>query len=589
MADTDKYKQVIELTRSIQKRMDALNKIVGNKPVSANFKEEFKAPEEDGIDPGGMLISLAETAGEIGMMDTEMNRSLATGLVNDVKELTDSTASAIDKAGAALGPLDDKIAAALKDAAPGAAAAAAKAASDSINVASAALASTEKVIQDSLKDIPADQLKEGAAAAMITVSEEAQKAADAAAKIAAAATQTNPEIAAKAKAVADSLNGAINKAKNAVGSEAAQATAALSKAVTESASSLSNITRDVATYAASLDPEAAAQLKETIGTITSSAIDAAQAASGAIQGLSQKLGPYLHTAAMALGATSLTALAASPALPVIAAVASIIMVVMHQKKMHSKLVSKMKAYFETLMQMMEIYRIMSIIGKRMKYTIDDGQCILALNEFKAYLYLTSPPSIRKAFEDANENTDRSGKKKELKWIEKTSGLLQRVFASSTIVSNLQDLFDDIITSFLLTLSKFNMVTAIHSDVLASMKSEITQLDEVIKFFDRIQIKPVKECTTDEECQAAAAVTAKQLEDSMKMAGVKAEDVKKNLIASEKVIAKVEASAEFKKDSKTKGWFNLFGKKETPKKGGSRQIKIKGKFRTKRLPRSGSKN
>lgn len=569
--------------------MDALNKIVGNKPGSANFKEEFKAPEEDGIDPGGMLISLAETAGQIGMMDTEMNRSLATGLVNDVKELTDSTASAIDKAGAALGPLDDKIAAALKDAAPGAAAAAAKAASDSINVASAALASTEKVIQDSLKDIPADQLKEGAAAAMITVSEEAQKAAAAAAKIAAAATQTNPEIAAKAKAVADSLNEAIDRAKNAVGSEAAQATAALSKAVTESASSLSNITRDVATYAASLDPEAAAQLKETIGTIASSAIDAAQAASGAIQGLSQKLGPYLHTAAMALGVTSLTALAASPALPVIAAVASIIMVVMHQKKMHSKLVSKMKAYFETLMQMMEIYRIMSIIGKRMKYTIDDGQCILALNEFKAYLYLTSPPSIRKAFEDANENTDRSGKKKELKWIEKTSGLLQRVFASSAIVSNLQDLFDDIITSFLLTLSKFNMVTAIHSDVLASMKSEITQLDEVIKFFDRIQIKPVKECTTDEECQAAAAVTAKQLEDSMKMAGVKAEDVKKNLIASEKVIAKVEASAEFKQDSKTKGWFNLFGTKETPKKGGSRQIKIKGKFRTKRLPRSKSKN
>jgi hypothetical protein len=228
MADTDKYKQVIELTRSIQKRMDALNKIVGNKPGSANFKEEFKAPEEDGIDPGGMLISLAETAGQIGMMDTEMNRSLATGLVNDVKELTDSTASAIDKAGAALGPLDDKIAAALKDAAPGAAAAAAKAASDSINVASAALASTEKVIQDSLKDIPADQLKEGAAAAMITVSEEAQKAAAAAAKIAAAATQTNPEIAAKAKAVADSLNEAIDRAKNAVGSEAAQATAALS-------------------------------------------------------------------------------------------------------------------------------------------------------------------------------------------------------------------------------------------------------------------------------------------------------------------------------------------------------------------------
>jgi hypothetical protein len=323
--------------------------------------------------------------------------------------------------------------------------------------------------------------------------------------------------------------------------------------------------------------------------VASSAIDSAQIAGETIHTLIQKLAPYFHTAAVAVGATSLTAAAASPALPVILAVASVIMVIMHQKKMHSKLVAKMNSYFQTLMQMAEIFRIMSIIAGHMKYTIDDGKCILALNEFKAYLYLTSPPSIRKAFEEVNANTDKKGKTKTLSWIEKTTAQLQRVFASATITTRLQQLFDDVITSFLLTLSKFNMVTAIHSDVLASMKSEITKLDEVIKFFDKLELKPVKECSTDEECQVAAAPTVKQLEDSRKMAGVKPEDVNENLKASEKAIENVEASPEFKQESKTKGWFNLFGTKETPKKGGSRQIKIKGKFRTKRLPRSKSKN
>ena len=634
MADTDKYKQVLELSRSIKRRMDALNKIVGKEPMgeeskTSETKGELKSPEES-ADPGAALISLAQVAA----YNTPQTRSMATKVVDSAKDLAEGAKPILDKAIAegkealdklspevkaagtevleqasnlgsviqsniekvgpaiddiaskakdVLEPLDAKITEALKSVEPGATAAAAKAASDSMNAASAALASTEAVIQAGIKDIPADQIKEVAATAMTAVSAEAQKAAEAAAKVAEAAKQATPEIAAKAAAISKSLNEAIDKAKTAP--EAALAAATLSKAITVSATGLSNVTREVATYAASLDPEAAAQLKETIGTVVSSAIDSAQIAGETIQALTQKLAPYFHTAAVAVGATSLTAAAASPALPIILAVASVVMVIMHQKKMHSKLVAKMNSYFQTLMQMAEIFRIMTIVAGRMNYAIDDGKCILALNEFKAYLYLTAPPSIRKAFEEVNENTDKSGKTKTLSWIEKTTGQLQRVFASTTITTRLQQLFDDVITSFLLTFSKFNMVTAIHSDVLASMKSEITKLDEVIKFFDKLELKPVKECSTDEECQAAAAPTVKQLEDSRKMAGVKAEDVTENLKASEKAIEKVEASPEFKQESKTKGWFNLFGSK----KGGSRKTKSKGKFRTKRLPRSKSKN
>ena len=430
-----------------------------------------------------------------------------------------------------------------------------QAAADSISGATVALKVAGTTIMDGIKAIPTDQIKGQGAAAMAVVSAQGKKAIEAAEKIVSLAQQSAPEIAAKAKAVGKKIQEALTKAISIKESDTAVVAAEISSTLTESASTLSSATREIATFISTLEPAAAEQLKNKVADIASSAVDVAQAAAGAVQGITSKLGPILHTAAAALGVTALTALAASPALPVVVAVASIVMMIMHQKKMHSALVSKMKSYFNTLMQMLEIFKVMSVIGSRMAYAVDDGDCIQALNAFKAYLYLIAPPSLREAFEQAGENKNNTGKTMKLSWFQKTTGKIQRIFASNSIMEKLDGLFADIITPFLLTMSKFNIVTSIHSDILLSMKADIVKLDEVVKFFNRIRVEPIKkcegeeDCRTDEEIQKEAAHDSELLDQAKERLKISDEAVQKNITKTGAVIAKIEASPMFQKEKK----------------------------------------
>jgi len=418
---------------------------------------------------------------------------------------------------------------------------------------------------------PNDKLKEDITSAVSAVSSEANKAAAAAASIMSAAKEKAPELAAKAGLVKKSIDDALAKVQGASSKDAEKIVADLSKTITEGASTLSTLTKDVRSFVAGLDPAAAAQLTSAISSAASTAIDIAQTAAGAVKGITSKLGPLLHTAALALGATSLAALAASPALPVVAAVASIVMIIMHQKKLHSALVAKMKGYFVILMQMLEIFKIMSIIGSKMSYKIDDGACIHALNEFKAYMYLSAGPDLRKAIETAGENKNSTGKEVKLSWFQKAVSKVQRIFSSSSIVSNLDTLFNDVITFFLLSLSKFNIITSVHSDVLQSMKAEIVKLDEIIQFFNKVRMEPVKKCDTEEDCRTDAEreteykKSSDELQGALKNAGVSGEDVSKVLVATGKAVTEAEKKNPKIQTGGTKRFGRHIGKKRTKRK------------------------
>jgi hypothetical protein len=507
------------------------------------------------------ILSLAP---EVQAAASAASEAASTALT-EAKELGSALEAGINKTGPAVTALAGQVSTALnqidgqldalKDMAPGAAATSTQVASDSMSGATAALKVAGTTISDGIKAIPTDQIKDQGKAAMEVVSAEGKKAAEAASKMASLAQQSAPEIAAKATAVAKTIQEAMTQASSAVGPEAAKAAATLSTVLTESASTLSNVTREIATFASNMDPAAAEQLKNTVADIASSAIDVAHSAAGAVQGITSKLGPLLHTAAMALGATSLTALAASPALPVVAAVASVVMIIMHQKRMHAMLVAKMKSYFHTLMQMLEIFQIMNVIGTRMAYAVDDGMCIRALNAFKAYMYLTAPPELRKAFEQAGENKNSTGKTTQLSWFQKATGKLQRVFSSTSILTRLDSLFGDVMSSFLLTLSKFNIVTSIHSDVLLSMKADIVKLDEVVKFFNKIRVEPIKQCEgeddcrTDEEIQKEAARDSDLLDKAKERLKISDEAVQKNIVKTGAIIIKIEESPKFQEEKK----------------------------------------
>ena len=419
--------------------------------------------------------------------------------------------------------------------------------------------------------LPTDKLKADITSAVSSVSAEANKAAEAAASIVAAAKDKAPELAAKAEAVKKTITDALTKLQSSSSKEAEQIVAALSKTITEGASTLSTLTKNIGSFVSGLDPATAAQLKDAISSAASTAITVAQSSAGIIKGITSKLGPLLHTAALALGATSLTALAASPALPVVAAVASVVMIIMHQKKMHSALVAKMKGYFVILMQMLEIFKIMSVIGSKMSYSIDDGACIRALNEFKAYLYLSAGPDLRKAIETAGINKNSTGKEIKLSWFQKAMSKAQRIFSNASILSNLDTLFSDIITFFLLSLSKFNIITSIHSDVLQSMKAEILKLDDVIQFFNKVRTEPIKKCDTDEDCRTDAEREAEykkssdELQGALKSAGVSGDDVSKVLVATGKAVTEAEKKAPKIQMGGTKRFGRRIGKKRTKRK------------------------
>ena len=415
-----------------------------------------------------------------------------------------------------------------------------------------------------------DKLKGDITSAISSVSAEANKAAAAAASIVSAAKDNAPELAAKAAAVKKTIDDALAKVQNASSKEAQQIVAALSKTITEGASTLSTLTKDAKSFVTGLQAEAAAKLISSITSAASKAVDIAHIAAGAVKGITSKLGPMLHTAAVALGATSLAALAASPALPIVAAVASIVMIIMHQKKLHSALVAKMKGYFVILLQMLEIFKIMSVIGSKMSYKIDDGACIHALNEFKAYLYLSAGPDLRKAIETAGMNKNNTGKDVKLSWFQKAMSKAQRIFSSSSIISNLDTLFGDIITFFLLSLSKFNIITSIHSDVLQSMKAEIVKLDEIVQFFNKVRVEPVKKCDTELNCQTDqeldASMTKYQAEydGAIERAGVNKADVVKVLVKSNQEVTLVEKKVK-KSGGGTKRFGRPIGKKRTKRK------------------------
>jgi len=239
--------------------------------------------------------------------------------------------------------------------------------------------------------------------------------------------------------------------------------------------------------------------------------------------------------------------------------------------------------------MMEIFHIMSIIGSKMSYSLDDGACIKALNSFKAYLYLAAPPSLRTLIEKSGENKDTTGKVTKISWFQKATGKLQRIFAPSSMLVKLDSLFSDIITAFLLTTAKFNIVTSIHSDVLQTMKLEILKLDEVVSFFNKIRVAPTKKCATvedcrtDEEIQADALKYAELLEKAKASAKISDKDVTKNLVQTGQVITKVEASGQFKAETTSasapaKGLFSSWW---GTKKGG-RYLKAHKKRRTKKI-------
>jgi len=254
---------------------------------------------------------------------------------------------------------------------------------------------------------------------------------------------------------------------------------------------------------------------------------------------------------------------------------------MRQKQLHSALVSKMNGYFTTLLQMMEIFHIMSIIGSKMSYSIDANEFVKALNAFNAYLYLAAPPSLRKEIEKSGENKDSSGKITKISWFQKTTGKLQRVLAPSSMLVKLDSLFNDVITFFLLSISKFNIVTSIHGDVLQSMKSDILKLDEIIKFFNKIdknRTPPTTGPQTDDQVERKGIQDANLLEDAIKKANIPKEAMSKNLVQLGETIAKVEEDTTFKAKTEQVGmWGRLFG---TKKSGGGQ----KKKRRTKRLKR-----
>jgi len=450
-----------------------------------------------------------------------------------------------------------------------------KTASDAINTSTAALKTAGTALEESIKSIPTGQLKEEGTAALSTVVDSAKKASAAAVSIVEKVKGMSPEIIANAEGVAKSITEAITKVEGAP--DAAKAASELSMVLTKSASSISGITREVSTYAASLDPAAAAELKSAIGSIATSSVEVAKSAAGAVQGMTTTLGPVIHSALLSVGAASL----ASPALPIIAGAAAIVMIIMRQKQLHSALVSKMNGYFTTLLQMMEIFHIMSIIGSKMSYSIDANEFVKALNAFNAYLYLAAPPSLRKEIEKSGENKDSSGKITKISWFQKTTGKLQRVLAPSSMLVKLDSLFNDVITFFLLSISKFNIVTSIHGDVLQSMKSDILKLDEIIKFFNKIdknRTPPTTGPQTDDQVEKKGIQDANLLEDAIKKANIPKEAMSKNLVQLGETIAKVEEDTTFKAKTEQVGmWGRLFG---TKKSGGGH----KKKRRTKRLKR-----